>query len=430
MKKIFIHLIYIIIALWNLGTPTMCAEKNWLQRKADELANKLQHKADNLAQSMLTRHSYTHLLSFAYLRDKALLHFMPSHCAQYVLQKQRGNMLNFLKKNEENALEDVRKSLNLDEKTWSDLMTTFEKEHALHLSEMKKENPSNAVHDKQLPPEWINDINHEAYRHNINPKRLNLGIIDDPTSKAYAHTYTERLCSGQYNHPVHINLNIEAINWINKSRKITTKTPLLDAIVYALLRRNLRHTATHEFTHIVQGHDLRQKIISNDLKKQTEELSKQLEELKNLEKALRKNIETIKIEQENLEKGWSVMIPYRLSNLEKKTEESRIAINIYEAQAKQLKEKSIKYQQSIEAYETASLTLTAAQEKTADTYIPCIDKQAARNTRLNTVGYLANCNDLRVIHANWQTDQAIENRDKFYRSLQKNMQQFTKEYMF
>lgn len=78
--------------------------------------------------------------------------------------------------------------------------------------------------------------------------------------------------------------------------------------------------------------------------------------------------------------------------------------------------------------------LHAAQEKTSDTLISCIDRQVAKNAymtikHLKAQGYRSypqNHNDINVIHSNWQTSQAIKDYQQLRSSIKQKLNAFPK----
>ena len=93
-------------------------------------------------------------------------------------------------------------------------------------------------------------------------------------------------------------------------------------------------------------------------------------------------------------------------------------------------EDSQKIQLLFQGYPASSeyTMLTAALEKTADTFVTCIDGQAAKNAALYTEinGYQKNNNDMNVIHANWQTSQVITSSQQLKNLIAQKLSLFPK----
>jgi hypothetical protein len=72
----------------------------------------------------------------------------------------------------------------------------------------------------------------------------------------------------------------------------------------------------------------------------------------------------------------------------------------------------------------------AAEEKTADTLIACLDPEAAKDAAsyITINGYEQNNNDMLIIHSNWQTSQAIINYQQLKNSITQKLNVFPKSF--
>jgi hypothetical protein len=345
----------------TISLPALCSEKN-----------KFATTMSIHAQDMVSRHTYDYM-SPKHIKTGLLLSLLPSQLSLAVLQKQRSNMVTFLRKNEAEALEDVRQYWNYDQETWSNIMKNTEEDIAFNLNILKDSHNYNALHDPNFPSEWIIAINNECKRHKFNINNLDL-ITTKDDSKMLASADIAYESNGFADTKIITSRSI-TLNVANEFIQNQSTTDLYN--------RQLQHTATHEMTHHTQGHAPRTTNILWD-----------------------KCLKPAFWQTTNF-RAWL----WGVDDLIEKA-------NIETTQRKQLKEE-------FDCSPTGKKH-TAAKEKTADTLVACSDQQAAKNayyyTRIN--GYIDNNNDMKTIHANWQLTQAIEKRRDLYQAFRKKGQDF------
>ena len=390
MKKILVYAYYLIaLVLFSFYGSTTCSETS-NKRLTTYSHPKNSGKTPNFAEKKISEHTKRMLNtttyqygSFEHIRDLALLNVAPACVSQAILAQQRNNQLIFLEKNEENALEGVRNYWGLDKATWSDILEKNKQEHEFNLREMrKKTNHGGTFHNSSLPVTWTSALQYECRRHGCNPKNFNFSTTDDMNILACAFE-KKQLPSGAYN-PAGIDFNLG----------------------YAFRpQESIDDSAAHEFTHIIRGHSLRNQNIIYGAGEQ-----------------IKKKIEHNWPKPPNIPQypsRWaSIINPGQFQQ-----EVEIFQENLKEFERK-LKEKEIfaaEQTEKIKAYSKspAFIALTAAQEKTADTYIICIDPKAAQNvpTAVQYSGYTDNHNDMKVVHANWRATQSIENSKRLRRTL-------------
>lgn len=334
MKKIFILFCFLIIA------PITCSERSWLRNKVDTFAKQL-----------ATRHTYEYN-SWEHKRDRALLCLLPAKTSQMILTNQRFNMIKFLKKNEEDALEDVFKYWNIDEPTIVKIKSEIKKAHEFNLEEIKK--PHNAFHDPSLPPKWVSIIKDRCKQRSIHPQSLHLTLLKD-TDVHLAEARSEIPSWGffwdSYN-PATILLGMQ--EW-NKTQEIYDQKKLGKFEDDEITLRNI---VDHELTHITEGHNLSHKVLIYHVPNMTK-------------------------------KGWDQYL------------------------------QSPNYS-----------NFTAAKEKTADTLLACTNTESSKNSvcHRTITRYKANHNDMKVIHANWQTSQAITRFQQLKNSIKQKLTVFPKPF--
>jgi hypothetical protein len=300
--------------------------------------------------------------SYEHARDLVALSVLPTHVSKGILAQQRNNMLIFLEKNEEKALEGVKNYWGFDTPTWSRLLENNREEHEFNLAEMRKKNNHGATYqDPSLPAPWIAGVQHECCRYGFNQNNFNLKTTNDANTLA-SFSERKRLSSGAYD-PADINFNLRYA-----FRPVTS----------------IHQSATHEFTHAIKGHHLlRQNIILGAGEKMISE--------------------TLAYSEQNMPSVFTLMNPL-------------YSTKEYEEKIKQFAENQI---QRIKLYPESpeNLALVAAQEKTADTYVICFDQKAAENVpaAVEYSGYTANHEDMKIIRANWRTTQAIEDSKQLRR---------------
>lgn len=337
-----------------ISLPTLCSEKN-----------KFATTISIHAKDMVSRHTYDYM-SPKHIKTGLLLSLLPSQLSLAVLQKQRSNMVTFLRKNEAEALEDVRQYWNYDQEIWSNIMKKTEEDIAFNLNILKDSHNYNALHDPNFPSEWITAINNECKRHKFNIN--NLGLI---TIKNDSKTLASAKIAYEYNGFTDTKIITSRSITLNVANIFIQNQSTTD-----LYNQQLQHAATHEMTHHTQGHTPRAINILWD-------------------KCLKPAFWQTNIFHDLIEKA-----------------------NIEATQRKQLEEEF--------NCSPTGKKYTAAIEKTADTLVACSDPQAAKNayyfTRIN--GYIDNNNDMKTIHANWQLTQAIEKRQRLYQAFVKKGQEF------
>ncbi len=311
-------------------------------------------KLGDHAKRMVETTTYQHG-SFEHIRDLAILSVLPTPISQGILSQQRNNMLTFLEKNEKQALEGVKNYWGFDSATWSNILEKNKKEHEFNLAEMRKNTDNRATyHNPSLPAAFMVGVQRECLRYGFNKNNFNLGTTDNVHELAHCFEH-KQLAPNMYT-PANVNFNLR----------------------YAWRpQESIDGTATHEFTHIIKGHSL-----------------------------LRQNIVYGGGEQmiNNINEYWQQNKPSFL-----------VLFNPFysiDEDLRKLEQYSTTQIEKIETYSGSceEMNLTAAQEKTADTYVICIDPQAAKNVPsiVQYSGYTDNHNDMKVIHRNWQATRAIE----------------------
>jgi len=329
-----------------LSCPALCMEQSWLKKATSNFVNRM------LNTTTYQYNSHEHLTSLA------CIFAMPQSIGQYILYKQRSNMKNFLRVNEANALEEIRKHYNIDPKIWQkQVIEKSQADREFNLQAMREPgNNYNTKHNPTLPIEWVTAIENECKRYNINVKNLNLAASHNENHTFYARARST--CSENNTYiPATIALSIH-------------NTKEYSDII------NLNQTACHEMTHITEGHAL---YITN------------LTEL---------------------------IAPIPL-------------VEINGHYIKQVKE-CIKIRKDLQA-STSYKHYYCAGEKTADTLIPCDDKDMAQSYMRSKkicrsfgclTSYPKNDNDIAVLDANWQTAQAIKESRQLYQLIKRNPLQF------
>ena len=392
MKKIYTKINLITFALLNLCSTLSCSEQNWTLKKSNKnwLETKISNHVSNHVEKMLTRHSYKYI-SLERYRDLATLYALPAPVSQEILKKQRSNMQKFLVQNEANALEEIKKNLNVDEETWSKFQQKTDADIAAHLREMKKDGPLNAYHNPSLPPALFAKIKNNCEQQHLNINNLNLDILSDPTDKETMTAHCEQIkkSSNSMSYTTTIRFNLDAISRLTKKQK--------------------KQICEHELRHAINGHHIILHNIANEVFK--------LAEIE----TYNEEIEKIKTEQNN--PFYSIAITQKETDLNQKSDD--------------LTKKYEKLNESIKSYElfvdsSAHANYKATQEKTADTFDACINARAAKNASAGTWcgGYVDNHNDMRVLNANWKTSQRIAKLPITLQSLKKKIQQATKINLF
>jgi hypothetical protein len=220
---------------------------------------------------MLNRHTYDYLSS-KHIGTSLFLLLLPSELSLAILQKQRTNMVTFLRKNEADALEDVKKYWNFDQQTWLNIMNETKEDIAFNLNALKDTHNYNVPHDPNLPIECIIAAKNECNRYNFNINNLKLETSNDiPLHVATTKTYKpDRTLDGTKQYvPTEINFNTHSISNLDP--------------------HTCQHIYTHEFTHITEGHNIQNKNIlfaatvkpGRDKQKQIENIDNETEELSN-----------------------------------------------------------------------------------------------------------------------------------------------------
>lgn len=359
MRKINTYCVIIAGLLVVANGLTHGSEKNWVSRKMDDFT-----------QNMLNRHTYANG-SFEHLRDMGALFVMPKHCAQYILQQQRTNMLNFLKENEADALNCLKNEFNFDDEEWAAMMTTIQKESEFNLAAMQQKSESKAHRDPLLPSPWIDALKRECARHNLDDENVDFGITTDPNALACAGQTRPNVLSNIY-HRSSVSLNVDKFNR------------------YCFLQKQkIDQTAAHEMMHTVKGDHIAMQVIYN----QIIDKSEMVNDLRNKYKAA-----------QNKYKSFSNFLFPKYSPKQLTEDLNWIGEDLKKEYAKI---------QELYGSSLAYKNWEAAFEKTADTTIPCIDPKIAGDVasligEYPTGGYPANHNDLLVIDANWKTSRTIE----------------------
>ena len=394
MKKYIQHN-FILFALLNLCIPLLSSENDWsLKKPITSHKNWFQSKIDAYSDKMITRYSYTHN-SFEHIRDMAILSVLPTAISQGILAKQRENMKSFLIKNEEDAFEEVGKYWGFDQEKWSKIKTQIKKEKDLNLKEMQKDQIFDTFHDSSLSSELIAIIKSECDRYNININSLNLIAKKDINTNEKGATASTPVHSpfetNGYSSPT-IKFDIDLINKHNKKTK--------------------KHIINHELRHIIAGHNIRDTFIVNEIIDSQSDLRTQSLQLNH-------EIHTLQDELDNI----------FLFNSETKNKiKQKINILLQERTKIRKKIRNLNENRANEFNNsTIGIALTAATEKTADTFAACCDPKVAKNAALATKysGYTANHNDMLVVNTNWETSQSIEKSRKALQSLKKKIQQAT-----
>lgn len=370
MKKIFLYLNLSIAAFLHLSA--ICSEKSWLQSKLDAFTHK-----------MVTRHTYEHN-SFEHIRDRALLFVMQPNIAQGVLKLQRSNMQKFLRRNEENAIEDIVKEFNIDNQNWAIRADQLHKAIEFNLKSMQQKGNYNTKHDPLLPQDWVNALNHECARHAIFSENINFDAATiSPTALAEAKNTQQNLSLTTYV-PSSIGLNLTHAE--NNSLERT------------------KQAATHEMVHTIEGHHLIIRVVGYEISKASEILNV----LENQREQLEQKINGINFN------------PFNAVNQEQLQSDLDCVNTLIKKEYKRIHKQPV--------YKN----LIAAIEKTADTLIACSDPAYAENyTYLVKTGelygvYEANHNDVIVLDTNWQMSQAITNFQQLKSSIKQKLTAFPK----
>lgn len=363
------------------------SEQNWLQSKIS-----------SFAKTMLARHTYEYN-SFEHKRDRAFLCLLPAYISQAVLAKQRTNMINFLENNKDNALEGVRKYFNVDEEQWGNILQTFEKEHAFNLNAMRQPDTALGHQDETLPVEYIHATKQKTARYGINSKNLN---IEKTTGKCFASTREERPSSEKYD-PATIEFNTYYLSQCNHHKS--------------------EHSTDHELTHLIRGDSIQESIILDEITKKSEVLQKA-----NL---LLKQSKELEDREEQLYNKKLSLFERLFDNEWDEISKQRRKLNL---EFSEINKQFVRINAVYDDYlaSDAKAIFQAAKEKTADTYVPCIDKQAAKNafmainsmTDAGLASYPDNYNDLQVIDANWQTSQVIADFEQLKKIPQQKVSAF------
>ena len=358
MKKPIILSLIAFVSL-NTGVSIRCAENN---RFTSAIAH--------YTQDMVNRHTYEYK-SPEHIKTGLLLSLLPSHLSLAVLQTQRSNMVKFLRNNETEALEDVRKYWNFDQQKWSTMMDQTKKDIKCSLNVLQDSHNYNVPHDSSLPSEWITAINNECKRRkfNINNIKLDAKVANDDTFASTHVTYTHYM-NPDTKTDISTTITLYPENISRGKRPIIADS------------HSLQHMATHEMTHVVEGHALYDVNILWD-------------------KQIPVHRET------NIFRQWIWGIDDLIKDI--KTEETN----------NKLLEQNFKYSPAGQKWK-------AAKEKIADTLVACTDPQTAKNGyyRTETNGYVDNNNDMKAMHANWQLTQAIEKRRDLYQAFKNTGQKF------
>lgn len=359
------------------------AQQTWLQDKIRIFSHK-----------MVTRHTYNYN-SFEHIRDRIALYALPSYASQFVLAKQRANMINFLDKNEKNALEGVRQYFDIDTERWDKILQKSKKKHTFNLTAMRQSDTATGHHDKNVPSEYLDAVNKEAARYGINSKNLTLELTTD--AKVFA-------SAAMQDRQIHIQFNQNGLSRCD--------------------HHLLSHVTTHEFTHIISGHCIIEITIldqitqSTKISKKANLLLKQREELNTREEEL---YNKTFVSDRLLGNAWEELHSQRkklIKDMQEGCRQLKLANSIISD-----------YRAS-----NAQKALRDAKEKRADTYTPCQDPEAAKNAVLaiksiqkaGRESYPDNYNDMNVIHANWQTSQAIMNFEQLKKVPQHKLSTFAR----
>lgn len=369
MKKIII--IFHFLVLGSL----VCSEKNSFEKAHTIVQNAIQRRSRIMMNTTTYRDG-----SFGQVRDSVLLFLLPGFTSQAILSYQRENMRHFLIKNEERALEGVREYWDLDKGPWKEILEQNRKEHERNLNQLRSEQSINAPHDSSLPSQWLIPVQRECHRYQFNIKNLGLGVTNNPEAGAETSEladFSKKGINSAMNHSINVNYNLK----------------------YSNIPENvITHIATHELTHVIKGDNLlKQNITVLAAQKPIDDKSKLIQE-------------RLKKCQENSVSLWQILNPFYDSA--KQIEAN--AKELTEIQ-REIKEQEIFFQNQIQKMKefpqsTEYKALVAAQEKTADTYVLCIDPAAAQRVpeAVKFDGYTQNHNDMKVMHNNWKVDQAIE----------------------
>lgn len=368
MKKIFILFCFLIIA------PITCSERSWLR-----------NKVDTFAKQIATRHTYEYN-SWEHKRDRAILCLLPAKTSQMVLTNQRFNMIKFLKQNEEDALQGIKDYLNYDDEKWSKVMMTIKQESEFNINAMRQQEHCDTTHDPSLPDIWTAALKKECARHGLKYENINFGTIDYRGAMAEAISYRAIDNGSTYKYqPAEVNLRLS----------------IWDTLPQKELALIIAQTAAHEMVHIIKQDGLIDFIISEEIIRSTapQELLKKRDDLET-KKQLIDSSDTV----------------------------NRKQIDEDLATIKTLLDKY--YHTSFKSEPTGE-RWSAAVEKTADTLIACSDPEIAKGSisyMNDGIGYYANYNDMKVIHENWQTSQAITRFQQLKNSIRQKLSVFPKPF--
>jgi len=244
MKHLYSNLNLLVFLSFSICTSIICSEKP----KKNPACQWFSH----VVSGMTKRHTYAYT-SFEHCRDLTILSalsLLSPAISLSILQQQRMNMKDFLKKNEESALEEVRQYWNLNPQSLSDAIKKAKDDTEFNLAAMRNPQGYNTYHNPSLPPLWINAIEHACTKHKINPKSL---ILDTkPTTPGYAETTIyapEPVLLWRCYNPTAINLTMEEFH------KRSSSDNHEDIV---------KHAALHELTHIVEGHSLVFRYITRE----------------------------------------------------------------------------------------------------------------------------------------------------------------------
>ncbi len=368
MKKINIY--YNIVLLFLMGmVPVLGAEKNWFSEKVDNFTMKI----SDLTKNMLSRHTYV-AGSFEHFKDMGTLLFVPKPCAQHILYQQRKNMLNFLQENEANALEGIKNEFNFDDAEWETINTTIQTESEFNLKAMRQKAKTKAYRDSSLPSPWVEALKRECDRHNLDNENVDFNVIDN--SRAIANAFQKRpnvLLNIYYNARVRL-----STNWI---RNNNSSSKLLNFV------------AAHEIMHTVKGDSIAKEVIQNGLIDKSETVN----DLRNKYKAVQNKYGSFS--------NW-LWGEYSQDQFIKDLNHVNEDLKKEDAKIREVCDNSCAYKK-----------WKAAQEKTADTTIACIDPEiaqaAAYVAQKHLHGYTENRNDMRVINMNWEIAQLTEKLEKW-----------------
>jgi hypothetical protein len=358
-----------LFTFFSLITPlsAICMERNWLQQKFSDFTKKMLNT---------TTYSYG---TKDHLTSLACVFFMPNQLGKFILAQQRSNMKRFLKKNEADALEEIRKHYTIDPEIWQEQV--IEKSQAdleFNLAAMGETgNNYNTSHDPNLPKEWVDGITKECNRHKFNIHNLNLIASHDPNDSFIA-TASDFLPNANNKYvPANITLSINAYN---------------EHIAHGSALQLIQLAGPHEMTHLTQGHAIL-----------TENFLNLIAPIPTIP-TYNQEIQPIPTYNEEIQ----LIDIYSPEEIQQKLE-----------QLKKIKEDCDIRTQLIKS--PLYSDLSTAKEKTADTLLSCDDAEIAKNylslkKMLNSQGlsmpYPANDNDIAVLDANWKTTLAIENSRK------------------